>query len=279
MMRSNRRFAERTGTTNRGETVFASARRLTTGVLCGLALYLVSARAQAEAPPASKEPLPVKDPVAFLEDCVKRFDQQHIQGYHLTLHKRERIGGTLHPVEDVDLFVRMQPRSIFMSWRNGARGADRALYVEGENEGKILVRPIGLAGYFVKTAALDPNGAAVRNSSRYSMKEVGLRHTLLRTLDAWRTGEASEVGKIEYLGVRAVRAAGGRDCYTLRRTTTEPENGVTETTVYIDKETRFQVGTVLKGPDDKLLGCYFYRDIELNPDFAPGQFEAGALLK
>jgi hypothetical protein len=248
-------------------------------VLGALALCLIPAGSEAEDPGRPKEPLPVKDPVAFLEDCLKHFDQQDVKGYRLTLHKHERIGGHLQPPEEVELFVRMRPRSVFMRWRSGARGAARALDVEGENDDKILVRPTGLAGFFVRTVALDPNGALVRGSSRFSIREVGLKHTLVRTLDAWRLGESSEVGRIEDLGVRPVKAAGGRDCYVLRRTTPEPENGVTETTVFIDKETRFQVGTVLKGPGGSLVGCYFYRDIELNPDFAPGQFEPGALLK
>jgi hypothetical protein len=259
--------------------LFPGGRRLGAAVLCGLALGLIPAGSRAEKPMQSSEPLPIKDPVAFLEDCVKRFDQQDIQGYKLTLHKHERIGGQLQPREVIEMFVRMQPRSILMRWLQGARRADRALYVEGENDGKILVRPTGLASWFVRTVALDPDSAAVRGASRFGIREAGLKHTLQRTLEAWRTGESAEVGRIEYLGLETVKAAGDRPCYKLRRTTPEPENGVTETTVYIDKENRFQVGTVLKGPDGELVGCYFYTDIVLNPEFAADQFEPGAVAR
>jgi hypothetical protein len=269
----------RTDAEGPGNIVVAGGRRLGLAVLCGLALCLIPACSRAEKPMPSSEPLPDKDPVEFLEACVKHFDQQDITGYKLTLHKQERIGGRLQPPEVVELSVRERPRSIFMRWLKGARGADRALYVEGENNGKILVHPTGLTGFFVPTAALDPNSPRVRNASRFSIREVGLKHTLLRTLHAWRAGAEAGVGRIEYLGVVTVPAAGDRPCYKLRRTTPEPVNGVTETTVYIDEESRLQVGTVLKEPDGELVGSYFYSDIVLNPAFAANQFEPSALTE
>ena len=55
--------------------------------------------------------------------------------------------------------------------------------------------------------------------------------------------------------------------------------GVVETTVYVDKENWLQVGTVLKGPNDELLGAYFYRDILFNPNFAADQFQPAALTQ
>jgi hypothetical protein len=50
-------------------------------------------------------------------------------------------------------------------------------------------------------------------------------------------------------------------------------------TAFIDKETRFQVGTLLRGPGEVLLGQYAYRDIQLNPSFPPDQFEPAALTR
>src|SRR5207244_1422407 len=83
---------------------------------------------------AEEEPLPVADPVAFLEKCLERFDQEGIQGYSCVMHKQERIDGKLQPSEDVELFVRTQPYSVLMRWLHGQRKADSALYVEGEND-------------------------------------------------------------------------------------------------------------------------------------------------
>jgi hypothetical protein len=255
-------------------------------VLLGLSLALLAPQPEPQAPAAEpvprargSEPLPSRDPVAFLQKCVRHFDGLKLRGYTMLLHKQERLGGRLQPSEDVEVAVRQQPYSVFMRWLRGARRADRALYVEGQNGGKILVHPTGLAGAFVKTAALDPDSPQVRESSRYGIQDLGLRSTLVRTLDAWRAGQEQRVGQIEYRGVATVREAGGRPCYVLRRTAPAPEKGVTDTTVYIDKETWFQVGTVLKGPGGESVGAYFDRDIVLNPDFAPGQFEPAAVAE
>ena len=68
---------------------------------------------------AEEEPLPVADPVAFLEKCLERFDQEGIQGYSCVMHKQERIEGKLQPSEDVELFVRTQPYSVLMRWLRG----------------------------------------------------------------------------------------------------------------------------------------------------------------
>ena len=50
-------------------------------------------------------------------------------------------------------------------------------------------------------------------------------------------------------------------------------------TVYLDKETWFQVGTVQRGQGDSLIGQYLYRDIQINPTFQADQFEPAALTR
>jgi len=77
-----------------------------------------------------------------------------------------------------------------------------------------------------------------------------------------------------------VHETGHRLCYTLRRTSEEPqEDGILERTIYSDKELWLQTGVVLKGEDNKLVGEYMYRDIEINPTFKPDQFKREALSK
>jgi outer membrane lipoprotein-sorting protein len=50
-------------------------------------------------------------------------------------------------------------------------------------------------------------------------------------------------------------------------------------TIYLDKETWFQVGTVQRGQGDSLIGQYMYRDIQRNPTFPPDQFAPVALTR
>src|SRR5581483_3428109 len=88
----------------------------------------------------SGKDLPARDPVAFLEKCLAHYDRT-VQSYSLTLRKQERIDGELQPVEIIQVHARDRPHSVFFKWLEGARKAVRVVYVEGENDGKMLALP------------------------------------------------------------------------------------------------------------------------------------------
>jgi Protein of unknown function (DUF1571) len=260
---------------------------LTMCLLLALSMSLLMAAPRPEPPaqapsPASatfsQEPLPAADALAFLEKCLERYDQMGIRGYRLIFQKQERLKGTLQPTEVTEVFFRAKPYSVFMRWLRGARKTDKVLYVEGQNDDKVLVHPTGVAGMFVRYVPRDPEGSEAREEGRYSVKDFGLKKTVERTLRDFKTAQ-TKGAQTAYLGVRKVREAGDRLCYTLRQTSPVPDaTGVSDATVYIDKETWFQIGTVLKG-DGKLMGDYYYRDIQLNPAFEPDQFQPAALSR
>src|SRR5262249_12084974 len=87
--------------------------------------------------------LPHADTQVFLKKCLQRYDRE-VQGYTATLEKRERVAGTLHPREIIEAAFREQPFSVFMKWKTGASGAKAVAYVEGQNDGKMLVNPTGV---------------------------------------------------------------------------------------------------------------------------------------
>ena len=49
---------------------------------------------------------------------------------------------------------------------SGRSRVDRLLYVEDQNDGKVIVRPAGLLGKLVPPVELDPHGEMARQSSR-----------------------------------------------------------------------------------------------------------------
>ena len=201
-----------------------------------------------------------------------------IRGYRLIMHKQERIGTVLQPSEEIEVYFREKPHSVFMHWLRGQRKAESVLYVDGENGGQMLAKPTGIGGLFVKVAARDPEGDDAKQSGRYSLREFGLRNNMVRTIKYWKAAKEKGALEVKYLGVRKVREAGDRLCYTLRRFCKEPEDdGCTEMTFYIDKETWFRVGAVLKGEGGKLMGEYMFRDIQINPEFKPNQFKPAIL--
>jgi hypothetical protein len=218
-------------------------------------------------------------PIAFLTECLARYDRE-VKGYRAVMQKQERIAGRLQPKEIIKVCFKEKPHSVLLVWIEGARRAERALYVDGENNGKMLARPNGLIARKVAGDVVerDVDGSDARQSGRYPLNEYGIKKGTERTLAAWRAAHDQGALHVEFLGEQLVKEAGDRPCYKLRRRYARPENdGVTELTLYVDKENLLQVGSVLKGTGGKLIGEYFFRDLELNPAFSDGQFERGAL--
>jgi len=250
-----------------------------------------------------------KDPVVFLENCVRYYDRD-VQGYHLTMQKQERVPTRL-PIEKrklqkkevIEVDFKDKPHSVFMRWLEGERLADRCLYVEGENDNMILVHPSGLAGKFVTFVKRKVDGPEAQESGRYTLNMFGIKHGTLRTLTFARKAKENGTLNMDYLGAdgewhpcgpeanvslgeQRVAQAGNRACYVLRRHYAQEENdGVLELKIFVDKQNWLQVGSIVEGkveePNGKryLIGEYYFRDIELNPKFAPDQFKEAAISR
>jgi hypothetical protein len=213
------------------------------------------------------------NPIAFLEACVHRYERE-VKGYRCSLHKQERLDGKLQPSEVIDVQFREEPFSVLLDWREGARLAKKTLYVKGENKDMVLVKPAGLLA-IAGVVERDPNGEDARKGSRLPITDFGIEIGTEHTLESWKKALAQNALHVESLGELKVKEAGGRVCWKLRRThfkAPEDIDGVTDLTIYVDKETWLQVGSTLKGAEGQLLGEYFFSDVELNPKFKPGTF-------
>jgi hypothetical protein len=197
------------------------------------------------------------------------------------MKKQERIKGTLLPSEEVKVAFQEKPFSVLFIYQKEPRPAQRVLYVEpaNENEKRRLQAlpnpPLHLAGI----QSVDPDGPSAMGSSRYPMYEFGLKIGQQRTLGPWVKAHDKKALHVRYLGEKKVAEVGNRVCWVLERFPyDEPEDdGVAKLTIYVDKETWFQVGSTLKDRDGKVIGEYFFRDIELNPKFDDDTFTRKSL--
>jgi hypothetical protein len=228
---------------------------------------------------AEMERLAKSDPIAFLRECLRRYDRE-VRGYTATLRKQERIGGHLQRSEVIDVAFREKPFSVLLRWKEGARRAAAVLYVKGENRDQLLVRPAGIlsvAGIVVR----DPNGEEAKQSGRYPLTEFGIKIGMQRALASWEKAKKANAFHVDYLGIKKIKELGDRPCWVLRRTryAAPTEEGVTESTFFFDKENWLQVGSLLKGEEGKLIGEYFFRDIKINPEFPNDTFSREALKR
>ena len=222
------------------------------------------------------------DPFAFLQNCLKLYEK-NIRGYKVTMQKQERLQGRLQNRELIEVAFREQPFSVFMRWLDGAKKADRVVFVAGENEGMMLAHPSGVAGKLVKVVKRKVDSEEARQSGRYTVDQFGFKNSLQRILTSMETAKQKGTLHLEFLGETKVFECDQRICFKLKRTYAAPEaDGTEDLTLYVDRENFLPIGIVVRGKIDaatgnrELLGEYFFRDLRLNPQFSPQQFNEAA---
>ena len=75
--------------------------------------------------------------------------------YTCTFYKRERINGRLTPLYVMEMKARTKPRSIYFKFADPYKGRE-AIFVEGQNGGKILAHEVGFTKLLAGTLELDP---------------------------------------------------------------------------------------------------------------------------
>lgn len=221
------------------------------------------------------------NPLRFLELCAERYDRE-VHSYNLLFVKKERVKGKLHPPDDkyekIQVAFREKPSfGVLFVWKENPRNklAAKALYVEGENKNKIVGK-----GKLPIILEYDLNSAEARNNGRYTMAEFGLGKAMHRTVRAMQKAKEKDTLHVRYEGRVALKELDDRPCYKFVRTPYTPpedDDGVYELIIYIDCETWLQVGSILHDSDGNLLAEYYFRDIELNPEFTPKQFTKAGL--
>src|SRR5260370_1431851 len=53
------------------------------------------------------------DPIAFLTECLARYDRE-VKGYRAVMQKQERIGGRLQPKEIINVCFKEKPHSVLL---------------------------------------------------------------------------------------------------------------------------------------------------------------------
>jgi len=222
------------------------------------------------------------DPLAALHAGVSRC-RQEVRGFTAELQKQERINGRLNPVEIMDVAYTACPHSVLLRWRTEPSGqADRVLFVDGVNDNQMLARPKSRLARAIAGSAVsrDPEGPEARQGGLVSVRQFGFQKAAERVITAWDQAKAAGKLHVEFLGVQPVTDAGGRPCYLFKRTITPPsDDGLANVLIGLDRDTWLQVVNVLTDADGKTMAAYYFRNVMVNPEFSPDQFEPAVLAK
>src|SRR5262249_9719801 len=118
-----------------------------------------------------------------------------------------------------------------------------------------------------------------KKSGRYGIEEFGLQKGIQRTLHDWKIAKKEGKLQIKYEGLYKVPQLGNRPCYKIHRWGYPDGEGIADVDLYIDKQYWLQTGTRLRTQDEQLIGEYYFRDLELNPNFPPNYFTRTLLNK
>ena len=108
-----------------------------------------------------------------------------LPSYEVTFSKRERIGGEMMDQQVIDLKVRHEPFSLYMKWRVGDKGR-QLLYVDGQNDGRAVVKLGGLKGRFLPAINIDPAGSRALAESRHPITNAGMLSMTEKIIDRRR---------------------------------------------------------------------------------------------
>jgi hypothetical protein len=185
------------------------------------------------------EKLARENPVAMLDQCLKRYNREVKGGVRFTLEKQERVKGEpkppeMPPVEVIDVCVRgdvPDPQThktaieVAMKWKSGAKsflGSEirGTLFsekpkAEGGFDGKVITwRPT--APFSKMSSPVPANNDLAKGQSRYCIRDAGLFRSMLRTHEAWKHRQEAGELKVEYLGKKTLPQV-DRECHVIKR--------------------------------------------------------------
>ncbi len=157
-------------------------------------------------PEAAPNEHPLVPVLKVAYDGLRRIDES-IHDYTCTMVKRERIDGKLGEYQYIHAKIRHKPFSVYMYFigPDSVKGRE-AIYVAGQNEGKLVGHEGGFAGRLVKRVWLDPTSALAMREQRYPITKVGIRNLtaeLIRSMEAdTKYAECEVTTKDEKIGDR-----------------------------------------------------------------------------
>ena len=219
------------------------------------------------------------DPIArarqVIADCKARYES--VDDYTCTFFKRERIDGKLYAAHVMNLKARSKPSSLYFKFLQPYAGRE-AIYVQGQNSGKIVAHEVGIARVVAGTMHLDPKGEMAMEENRHPVTEAGLGSMIETVKFRWdhelHPGES-------VLTFHPQAKVGERACLMVESVHPKPGPGFLfhKVKFYVDRELglpiRFEAYDWPKHPGDEpeLVEEYTYVNLKLNVGLKDRDFD------
>lgn len=220
--------------------------------------------------------------ILMLEKSVKFLSDIH--SYTATFSKSERLDGELED-QVMSLKIRQQPYSVYMKWITGDKGRE-LIYVDGANDGNMLVKLGGLKGRFLPTLRLDPYGSRAMAECRHPVTTAGIRQAAEELL-RYRRKDLTQPEGVECRMLED-QPFDGRTCYCYMIQYKDPTYCADyhRSIVYLENENMMPVQICnyqwLENTDDlspedladaSICEDYRYTNIKMGLQFADAEFD------
>ena len=148
------------------------------------------------APSASiaEEP-PIARALRLITACQSRFES--VTDYICTFYKRERINGRLTALYVMAMKARTKPKSIYFKFADPYKGRE-AIFVEGQNGGKILAHDVGFTKFLAGTLELEPSSSRAMEDNRHPITEAGIGALIDAVARRWAAELSSDESVIVF---------------------------------------------------------------------------------
>jgi hypothetical protein len=140
----------------------------------------------------SAESHPLDPALAIARERLKDIEK-NLTDYEATLTTRERIGNKLSDPKTMFVRIREQkeqdgkivtPLSVYLRFTApGSVQGQEALWVESQNNNKLLGHQGGTLGRFTPAIWLDPKGPIAMQGSRYPISEIGITNLVTKLIE------------------------------------------------------------------------------------------------
>ncbi len=210
------------------------------------------------------------DPVGYLKKLQERCSA--LPCYQLVLYRQEKLG-QLQPLEKINAKFRREPFSVKFEWDDPNAAYYESVYVQGENDGKLLVRERkGVLFLPPVVRIVDPAFSVKIGKSKNPITNFGLANMVRSSLGPLTDPEIADQINYNYRGVVELDPTGRPAHYLeiLRPVTKKWIHAKQD--VYIDAETLLPAGVDLWNPDESLDARYRYANIDTSVSFSDADF-------
>jgi len=160
-----------------------------------------------------------------------------VQDYQAYFSSQELVGSKMM-VHNAVLKVRHQPFSVYLGFRKPNEGRE-VLYVEGQNQNKLLAHDTGLKA-IAGTVALDPNSKQAMSESRHPVTGVGIKNLVYQVIALWEAESKFGESNVKYYPNAKL---GNMQCKVIENSHPYPRRQFKfhMTRLYIDKATNLPV--------------------------------------